>query len=84
MEYFGLEDVKIRIFGDAAIVQTRNPYRTKDGVTGESRYSDVKRNGCWQAISAQIRVFLPKPPNRYIPVVTQLIHVGPEALPVLQ
>jgi ketosteroid isomerase-like protein len=62
MEYFGLEDVKIRIFGDVVLVHARTPYKRKDGVTGESRYTDIyaRRNGRWQVVSAQItRVIAP-------------------------
>jgi len=56
MEYFGLEDVNIRIFGDVALVHARTPYTRKDGVSGAARYTDiyVKRNGRWQVVSAQI------------------------------
>ena len=55
-EYFHVEDVEIRIFGDFAQIMARTPYRYPSGREGVSRYIDcwMKRDGQWKAISAQI------------------------------
>lgn len=56
VEYFHVEDVEIRLFGDFAQITARTPYRFPNGREGVSRYIDcwMKRDGRWQAISAQI------------------------------
>jgi ketosteroid isomerase-like protein len=56
VDYFHVEDVEIRLFGDFAQITARTPYRYPNGRQGVSRYIDcwVKRAGRWQAISAQI------------------------------
>jgi ketosteroid isomerase-like protein len=54
----GLEagDVKIRLFGDVAIIHARTTYRTADGATKTGRYTDVwaRHNGNWLAVSAHV------------------------------
>ena len=54
----GLEasDVKIRLFGDVAIIHARTTYNTADGQTKSGRYTDVwaRRNGQWRAVSAHV------------------------------
>ncbi len=56
VEYFRVEDVEIRLFGDFAQIVARTPYKYPDGRQGVSRYIDcwIKRDGQWRAISAQI------------------------------
>jgi ketosteroid isomerase-like protein len=54
----GLEasDVKIRRFGDVAIIHARTTYKTADGQAKSGRYTDVwaRRNGEWRAVSAHV------------------------------
>ncbi|HEX2619408.1 MAG TPA: nuclear transport factor 2 family protein [Phototrophicaceae bacterium] len=56
VEYFHVEDVEIRIFGDFAQITARTPYKLPNGKEGVNRYIDcwIKRDGQWKAISAQI------------------------------
>jgi ketosteroid isomerase-like protein len=55
---FGLEatDVKIRLYGDVAIIHARTTYTTADGEKKSGRYTDVwaRQNGTWRAISAHV------------------------------
>jgi ketosteroid isomerase-like protein len=50
------EDVKIRLFGDIAIIHARTAYKTADGAAKHGRYTDVwaKQGGSWLAISAHV------------------------------
>ena len=54
----GLEaqDVRVRIFGDVAIIHARASYTTADGGQRYGRYTDVwaRRNGKWLAASAHV------------------------------
>ena len=54
----GLEaqDVRVRIFGDVAIIHARTSYTTADGEQRYGRYTDVwaRRNGKWLAVSAHV------------------------------
>jgi ketosteroid isomerase-like protein len=54
----GLEatDVKIRLFGDVAIIHARTSYKTTDGEAKSGRYTDVwvRRNDRWRAVSAHV------------------------------
>jgi ketosteroid isomerase-like protein len=54
----GLEatDVKIRLYGDVAIIHARTAYTTADGEKKSGRYTDVwaRQNGSWRAISAHV------------------------------
>lgn len=56
IDYFNVEDVEIRIFGDFAQIMARTPYKYPNGKQGINRYIDcwIKHNGQWRAISAQI------------------------------
>ena len=49
------EDVRIRIFGDIAIIHAGTRYIKPDGREGAGRYTDVwaKRKGRWLCIAAQ-------------------------------
>jgi ketosteroid isomerase-like protein len=64
-ESFKLEDLKVRVFGDTAVVhglETRkSSYKGKD-TSGQYRFTNVfvKRNGRWQAIASHVsRVAIP-------------------------
>ena len=54
----GLEarDVKIRLFGDVAIIHARTSYKTADGQERSGRYTDVwvRQNRSWLAVSAHV------------------------------
>lgn len=51
-----IEDVRIRIHGDIAIIHARTSYATADGEQRHGRYTDVwaRRDGNWLAISAHV------------------------------
>ena len=56
VEAFRLDDVRVRRYGDVALVHGLGTFTRCDGTTGTSRYTDVyaKIDGAWKAISAQI------------------------------
>ena len=49
-------DVKIRLFGDVAIIHARTRYKTAGGQEKSGRYTDVwaRQNGSWLAVSAHV------------------------------
>ena len=51
-----IDDVRISILGDIAIIHARTSYRTADGTQRNGRYTDVwaKRGGKWLAVSAHV------------------------------
>ena len=51
-----VEDVRVRIFGDIAIIHARTSYITADGEQRNGRYTDVwaRRDGRWLAVSAHV------------------------------
>src|SRR5262244_1043041 len=51
-----VEDVRVRIIGDIAIIHARTSYITADGEQRNGRYTDVwaRRNGKWLAVSAHV------------------------------
>jgi ketosteroid isomerase-like protein len=51
-----VDDVRIRILGDIAIIHARTSYRTAEGVQRNGRYTDVwaRRKGSWLAVSAHV------------------------------
>jgi len=51
-----VEDVRVRILGDIAIIHARTSYITADGAQRNGRYTDVwaHRNGKWLAVSAHV------------------------------
>jgi ketosteroid isomerase-like protein len=66
IESFRLEDVTVRVYGDAAVVlgliTEKSKLRGKD-TSGKSRFTDVfvKRDGRWQAVAShESRVFVEK------------------------
>ena len=52
---YELEEARIRVVGDVALVHGKGTFRRLDGTTGTSRYTDVyaRVDGAWQAVSAQ-------------------------------
>jgi ketosteroid isomerase-like protein len=50
------DDVRIRVFGDAAVIHGRTAFTTKDGRRGSGRYTDVwhRRDGRWLAVAAHV------------------------------
>src|ERR1051326_1480235 len=53
---FPCEDVRIRVFGDTAIIHGRTRYQKPDGQPGAGRYTDVwaKRGGRWVCVCADV------------------------------
>jgi len=51
-----VEDVRVRILGDIAIIHARTSYITTDGEQRNGRYTDVwaRRHGKWLAVSAHV------------------------------
>jgi ketosteroid isomerase-like protein len=51
-----VEDVRIRFFGDVAIIHARTNFVLPNGELGHGRYTDVwtRSNGSWRAISAHV------------------------------
>jgi ketosteroid isomerase-like protein len=54
----GLEprEVKIRLFGDFAIIHAKTVYRKPDGKPGAGRYTDIwmRRDGRWRCVAAHV------------------------------
>jgi ketosteroid isomerase-like protein len=54
----GLEprEVKIRLYGDFAIVHAKTVYRKPDGQSGAGRYTDIwmRRDGRWRCVAAHV------------------------------
>lgn len=53
---FDVDDLKIRVLGDVAIIHGRTRFALKDGRRGRGQYTDVweKRQGRWLAVSAHV------------------------------
>ena len=53
---FRCEDVRIRVFGDMAIIHGRTRYTKASGVEAAGRYTDVwaKRKGQWVCVAAHV------------------------------
>ena len=51
-----VQEVRVRILGDVAIIHARTSYATADGEQRNGRYTDVwaRRNGQWLAVSAHV------------------------------
>jgi ketosteroid isomerase-like protein len=51
-----IDDVRIRILGDMAIIHARTSYKTAAGEMRNGRYTDVwaRRDGRWLAVSAHV------------------------------
>lgn len=50
------EDVRIRIFGDFALIHARTTYATQEGRAAAGRYTDIwaRRNGRWLCVAAHV------------------------------
>jgi len=53
---FDVDDLRIRVLGDVAIIHGRTRFALKDGRRGRGQYTDVwqKRQGRWLALSAHV------------------------------
>ena len=53
---FRVREVVVRLYGDAALVNTRATYLRPDGSPAQTRYVHVyaRRGGRWQIVSVQI------------------------------
>jgi ketosteroid isomerase-like protein len=53
---FSVQEVRVRILGDVAIIHARTSYTTADGEQRNGRYTDVwaRRDGKWLAVSAHV------------------------------
>ena len=53
---FAVDDVCIRLFGDAALVHGRTTYVKADGTPGAGRYTDVwaRSDGTWRCVAADV------------------------------
>lgn len=53
---FAIEDVRIRIFAEVAIIHARTTYRKPGGEPGAGRYTDIwhKRDGRWFCVAAHV------------------------------
>jgi len=51
-----IEDVRIRLLGDSAIIHARTRYRTAAGEARQGRYTDIwaRREGRWLAVAAHV------------------------------
>ena len=51
-----IEDVRVRILGEVAIIHARTLYTTASGEQRQGRYTDVwaRRDGIWLAVSAHV------------------------------
>ena len=51
-----IDDVRIRLIGDVAIIHARTRYRTQAGEPRHGRYTDVwaRRDGGWLCVSAHV------------------------------
>jgi hypothetical protein len=53
---FGIDNVNIRVYGDAALVQARTKHVAEDGSRGQGVYTDIyiRRDSAWQAVAAHL------------------------------
>jgi ketosteroid isomerase-like protein len=53
---FDVDDLRIRVLGDVAIIHGRTRFTLADGRRGRGQYTDVweKRQGRWLAVSAHV------------------------------
>jgi len=56
LRYLGATDIRIRLFGDVAIIHAATTFTTIEGREGRGRYTDVwaKRDGVWRAVAAHV------------------------------
>ena len=53
---YRLDEIRVRVQGDAAYVSALGTWRKNDGTAGQTRYIDsyVRTNGEWKVVSAQL------------------------------
>ena len=51
-----IEDVRVRVIGEVAIIHARTTYKKSDGQAGAGRYTDIwaRRQGRWLCVSAHV------------------------------
>ena len=51
-----IEDVRIRVLGEVAIIHARTTYKKPDGQAGAGRYTDIwsRRQGRWLCVAAHV------------------------------
>jgi len=51
-----IDDVRIRLLGDVALIHARTSWTKPDGQPGHGRYTDVwaRQDGSWKAVSAHV------------------------------
>jgi len=56
LRHLSADDVRIRLFGDVAIIHAATYYETMAGANGRGRYTDIwsKRGGAWRAVAAHV------------------------------
>ena len=56
LRHLSAADVRIRIFGDMAIIHAATAYTTMEGHEGRGRYTDIwaRRDGAWRAVAAHV------------------------------
>ena len=56
LRHLSADDVRIRLFGDVAIIHAATYYETMAGAHGRGRYTDIwsKRDGTWRAVAAHV------------------------------
>jgi ketosteroid isomerase-like protein len=56
LRHLSADDVRIRQYGDVAIINAATYYETMNGDNGHGRYTDIwsKRDGTWRAVSAHV------------------------------
>jgi ketosteroid isomerase-like protein len=56
VEDYQLDEVTVRVYGDAAIVRALGIFKRADGTTGKTRYTDiyVRKGSEWRVIAAQV------------------------------
>jgi ketosteroid isomerase-like protein len=52
----GIEDVRIRVLGDVALIHARTTYTKPDGTAGAGRYTDVwaRQGARWVCVAAHV------------------------------
>jgi ketosteroid isomerase-like protein len=56
LRHLSADDVRIRLFGEVAIIHAATYYETMTGQNGRGRYTDIwsKRDGSWRAVAAHV------------------------------
>src|SRR4051812_47781190 len=56
LRHLTADDVRIRLFGDVALIHAATYYETMAGAQGRGRYTDIwsKRGGAWRAVAAHV------------------------------